>query len=133
MLTWMLMHLHSLINKQNKNQPMSFKFVYIFYIICYGIRSNNQNDSKGQLYNIYLNLETLKVRRHILCLWFAKQCLKNEKMAEMLPQNPGYNSKVRYSETYQVKYNNNNKLKDSIIPYLQSFLNEDNRQIQSRN
>ena len=80
----------------------------------------------------YLNLETLQVRRHSLCLRFAKQCLKNEKMAEMFPQNPGYNAKVRYSEKYEVKFANNNRLRDSSIPYLQRLLNEDNRQSQAR-
>ena len=80
----------------------------------------------------YLNLETLQVRRHSLCLRFAKQCLKNEKMAEMFPQNPGYNAKVRYSEKYEVKFANNNRLRDSSIPDLQRLLNEDNRQSQAR-
>ena len=80
----------------------------------------------------YLSLDTLQVRRHSLCLRFAKQCLKNEKMSGMFPTNPGYNSKVRYSEKYQVKFAKNNRLKDSSIPYLQRLLNEDFRKSQSK-
>ena len=75
----------------------------------------------------YLGLETLHTRRRGLCLRFAKRCIKNEKTASMFPPNPGYNSRVRDSEKYQVKFANNNRLRDSSIPYLQRLLNEDSK------
>jgi hypothetical protein len=75
----------------------------------------------------YLGLETLHTRRRGLCLRFAKRCLKNKKTASMFPTNPGYNLRVRDSEMYQVKFANNNRLRDSSIPYLQRLLNEDSK------
>ena len=75
----------------------------------------------------HLGLETLHTRRRGLCLRFAKRCLKNEKTASMFPTNPGYNLRVRDSEMYQVKFANNNRLRDSSIPYLQRLLNEDSK------
>ena len=75
----------------------------------------------------HLGLETLHTRRRGLCLRFAKRCLKNEKTASMFPINPGYNLRVRDSEMYQVKFANNNRLRDSSIPYLQRLLNEDSK------
>ena len=71
------------------------------------------------------DMEKLSVRRTALCLRFAKNCVKNEKMADMFPLNPNYDKRLRNSEKYQVKFAHNNRLRDSAIPALQRMLNED--------
>ena len=35
----------------------------------------------------YLNMQTLEQRREVLCLRFAKRCLKTEKVKNMFPKN----------------------------------------------
>ena len=70
-------------------------------------------------------LENLKTRRIELCLRFAKKCLRNEKTAGMFPLNQNYGERLRNSNRYEVKFANNNRLRDSAIPALQRMLNED--------
>ena len=75
---------------------------------------------------LYSNsLQSLRERREQLCLRFAKKCLKNNKTADMFPLNPNFNSSVRNSEKYEVKFAHKNRLKISPIPALQRMLNED--------
>ena len=47
------------------------------------IMGNNFQTYKNALKE--LNLETLEKRREILCLKFAKNCLKNDKVKDMFP------------------------------------------------
>ena len=70
-----------------------------------------------------VGLENLQSRRIILCLKFAKGCLKNKKTAGMFPLNPNYDPKLRNSEQYDVKFAHTNRLRDSAIPALQRMLN----------
>jgi len=72
-------------------------------------------------------LQYLSERRSILCLRFAKKCLKNEKTNDMFPLNPNFDRRLRYSEKYQVKFANNDRLKFSAIPSLQRMLNEEHK------
>ena len=44
------------------------------------------------------NLQSLKERRKILCLRFAKGCVKNPKTSHMFPLNENFNPKLRFSK-----------------------------------
>ena len=49
-----------------------------------------------------LDLEDLKSRREILCLEFAKKCVKHEKLKHMFPENTKEHSmKTRNNDMYQ--------------------------------
>ena len=73
---------------------------------------------------IVTGLQTLSERRTILCKKFAKNCIKNQKMADMFPLNPS-NVNTRYKEKYFVQPATTARLANSAIPYMQRLLNED--------
>ena len=60
----------------------------------------------------------------ILCKKFAKNCIKNQKMAHMFPLNPS-NVNTRNKEKYFVQPATTGRLAKSAIPYMQRLLNED--------
>ena len=72
-----------------------------------------------------LNLDTLKERRNLLCLKFAKKCLTNPKTKEMFPLNTAEDCNTRNREVYYVQPARTNRLRDSAIPQLQRALNLD--------
>ena len=73
---------------------------------------------------IVTGLQTLSERRKILCKKFAKNCIKNQKMAHMFPLNPS-NVNTRCKEKYFVQPATTGRLAKSAIPYMQRLLNED--------
>ena len=73
-----------------------------------------------------LGLEDLKSRREILCLEFAKKCVKHEKLKHMFPKNTKEHSmKTRNNEMYLVQHANTGRLQDSAIIFMQKLLNDD--------
>ena len=69
------------------------------------------------------SLSTLADRRQLLCLRFAKKCVKEPKTTDMFPKNvPVYNT--RYPEEFYVTPANTNRLAKSAIPYMQRLLND---------
>ena len=70
-----------------------------------------------------LELETLLERRESLCLNYAINSLKNEKMKHMFPLNENLNNK-RNKEVYYVQHANTERLKKSSIIYMQNLLNK---------
>ena len=74
-----------------------------------------------------LNLQTLSERRDLLCLRFAKKCLKFDQTKDMFPMNPPDRFNVRNSEKYKVQFANTERLLNSSIPQLQRALNSDAR------
>ena len=73
-----------------------------------------------------LDLEDLKSRREILCLEFAKKCVKHEKLKHMFPENTKEHSmKTRNNDMYQVQHANTGRLQDSAIIHMQKLLNND--------
>ena len=73
-----------------------------------------------------VQLDTLFDRRENLCMKFAKQCVKNVKMADMFP----LNSKVvntRDHEKYYVQQAYTDRLRKSAIPYMQRLVNKKNQ------
>ena len=74
-----------------------------------------------------IDLEPLNERRNVLCLKFAKKCLKNKKVSDIFPTNEKpHQMELRNSEKYAVKHANTERLKMSAIPYMQRLLNDDN-------
>ena len=71
-------------------------------------------------------LSSLFERRSVLCLKFAKSCVKNEQTKDMFPLNPvkqDYQIETRSREKYQVTQAKTERLKNSAIPYMQGLLN----------
>ena len=73
------------------------------------------------------NLQSLKERRKILCLRFAKGCVKNPKTSHMFPLNENFNPKLRVSKKYAEKFARTDRLRFSAIPALQRMLNEEEK------
>ena len=87
----------------------------------------------GNEYSTYRNglkslkLDTLEKRREILCLRFAKNCLKHEKMKNLFPLNKTKHCmKKRKQRKFQTKQHNTNRYKKSALPYMRKLLNIEN-------
>ena len=78
-------------------------------------------------YNYALNileLDSLEERRELLCLEFAKKCLKNDKMKSLFPKNAkNHEMLTRFKEKYEVNYANTERLRKSPIIFMQRLLN----------
>ena len=78
-----------------------------------------------------LKMESLDERRTRLCLKFAKNCLKHEKMKRLFPlTSKNHSMKTRTIEKFKVNSANTERYKKSSIPYMQRLLNEDAKKIQ---
>ena len=72
-----------------------------------------------------LNIESLFDRREILCLDFAKKCLRNEKMKILFKENPKiHEMETRNKEKYDITHARTSRFKKSSIIYMQRLLNE---------
>ena len=70
------------------------------------------------------NLDSLVDRREMLCLKFAKSCVKNNTVRDMFPVNPvDYHVDTRDREVYNVTMANTERLRRSAVPYMQRMLN----------
>ena len=63
-------------------------------------------------------LESLEVRRSILCKRFALKCIKNPRTSDMFPIDY-----TRHSNKFQVTFARNERLLNSAIPQMQRILN----------
>ena len=71
-----------------------------------------------------LGLETLDKRRDQMCLKFAKQCLKLEKMKQLFAKNDsGHSMLKRDSNTFKVVRAQTERLRKSAIPFMVRQLN----------
>ena len=70
------------------------------------------------------NLQTLRYRRKLLSLSFAKKCLKSGKNSDLFPMNMK-NVNLRKKEKFYVTLARTERLAKSTIPYLQTLLNEE--------
>ena len=71
-----------------------------------------------------LQLTKLKERRGNLCISFSKNCLKNPQTKNWFPKNLKNEHDIRDKEQFVVTFANNERFKESTIPYLQRLLNE---------
>ena len=92
------------------------------------ILKENYKDYKSAL--SLLNLETLSERREILCLRFAKKCLKLQKFKNLFPLNKKLHSmsKRKGRKFLEIKANTE-RYRKSSIPYMIKLLNKDNENL----
>ena len=92
-----------------------------------GERYVNYNDSLKNL-----NLESLQKRREKLCLKFAKNCLKNEKVKGIFSKNESNHKMMkRKNKLYTEKLIKTKRYKNSAIPYMVRLLNKDEQEKKS--
>merc|ERR1712055_523176 len=74
-----------------------------------------------------LNIQSLDTRRTNLCLRFAKNCLKNEKMKDLFPvKKYALKMKIRRQKKFRTKKYRTARMKKSSLPYMRELLNEEN-------
>ena len=73
-----------------------------------------------------LNLDDLNDRRTKICLKFAKNCLKNEKVKDIFPKAEfKHKMRKRKQKTFKVKQIKTERYKKSAVPYMTELLNND--------
>ena len=73
-----------------------------------------------------LSLDTLEKRREILCLKFAKKCLKNEKLKNLFPMSKKkHEMKKRNIRKYETRKIKTSRFQGSAIPYMTKLLNDE--------
>ena len=72
-------------------------------------------------------LETLEARRDILCLSFAKSCLKHEDNSSIFPLNDTTTILNNNREKYKEQHAKKERLKKSTIPHMQRLLNSNEK------
>ena len=73
-----------------------------------------------------LNLETLNDRRKNICLKFAKNCLKNERVKDIFPKSENKHRMIkRKKKMFKTKMIRTERYKKSAVPYMTSLLNKD--------
>ena len=97
------------------------------------LKNGYNSDYEGSYENalMKLNLQTLEQRRQGLCLKFAKNCIKNDKLTDLFPENENMHES-RYPEKYKVLRANTDRLQKSSIIYMQNLLNTDYRNQQKK-
>ena len=89
----------------------------------------------GEKYISYENalnvvrMDSLEMRRQNICLKFAKQCIKNEKLRNIFPRNySSHSMEKRSGEKFVVKKALTERYKRSAIPNMQRLLNKNERE-----
>ena len=78
-----------------------------------------------------LNIGTLEDRRTLLCLKFAKNCLKNETVKDFFPRKKKlHKMKKRKENIFVINKAQTKKYKNTAIPYMQQLLNVENKEKQ---
>ena len=72
-----------------------------------------------------LQLQRLEERRTLLCLKFAKKCVRHPIASMMFPLNKPQQYETRKYEKYYVQPGRTSRLKHSSIPQMQRLLNLD--------
>ena len=74
-----------------------------------------------------LRIDNLDIRRKELCLRFAKNCLKNDKVKTMFEKNPSkHRMKKRKTKKFKICRAKTKRYQKSSIPYMVGLLNDDN-------
>ena len=78
-----------------------------------------------------LKLDTLERRREKLCLRFAQNCLKTEKVKNLFPlNNSKHKMNLRNKRKYKTNKQNTKRYKNSALPYMRKLLNNEHRKKQ---
>ena len=76
-----------------------------------------------------MKLDSLEERREKLCLRFAKQCLRHEKLKDMFPKKiQNHQMKKRNGQRYVVEKTLTERYKRSSIPSMQRLLNKSEKE-----
>ena len=89
----------------------------------------------GEKYDKYkdalklIGLDSLEERRENLCLKFAKQCLRHDKLKGLFPRNKRrHHMDKRNCEKYKVKKAKTERYRKSAIPSMQRLLNQSEKE-----
>ena len=73
-----------------------------------------------------LKLETLEKRREILCINFAKNCLKTDQVKGLFPlHHSKHIMKKRKHKKFKTKRIKTKRMKKSALPYMRKLLNDE--------
>ena len=76
-----------------------------------------------------IRIDSLAERRQKICLKFAQQCLRNEKLRDMFPRNlSDHMMKKRNAEKFIVTKALTERFRKSAIPSMQRLLNNDDKE-----
>ena len=107
----------SSLSEENKEDLERLQKCFIKLIFSKKYRSENENSYKELL--LKLNLEPLEVRRDLLSLKFAKDCIKFNKLKDLFPENSKEHCmETRHQEKYKVLHANTERLKTSSIIHM---------------
>ena len=71
-------------------------------------------------------METLNKRRETICLKFAKNCLKKEKVKDIFQKTDSkHNMMKRKQRKFRTKRIRTDRYKKSAVPYMTNLLNKD--------
>ena len=108
---------HSSLSQRNRNDLERVQKSAVRVIL-----GNNYNNYEDALKKI--GLVTLEERREQMCLKFAKECLKLEKMKKLFPKNESSHlMEKRCPEFYQVVKTQTERFRKSAIPSMIRMLN----------
>ena len=108
---------HSSLSHKNRNDLERVQKSAVRCIL--GVNYKSYDDALEKL-----RLVTLEERREQMCLKFAKQCLKLEKMKFLFPKNlSSHSMQKRYPEYYKVVKSQTERFRKSAIPSMLKMLN----------
>ena len=74
-----------------------------------------------------LRINTLDERREVLCLRFAKNCIKNEKVKNFFPRKKNNHKMIKRNvQMFKTNKTYTQRYQKSAIPFMQHILNKDN-------
>ena len=110
---------HSSLSRKNRKDLERVQKVAVRIIMGKGYK--NYNESLQDL-----KLNTLEKRREILCLRFAKNCLKYEKVKSLFPiKKRIHKMEKRNIRKFETKQINSKRYEKSALPYMIELLNKD--------
>ena len=76
-----------------------------------------------------LDIMRLSERREVICLKFAKSCLKLKNFEKLFPMHSsGHGMKTRHEAKYQVSQSNSKRHANSAIPQMLKSLNKEHKE-----
>ena len=101
-----------------------------FVKLIYPKKYKTEDDKSYTDLLLELNLQTLENRRENLCLKFAKDGIKFNKLKDLFPENINdHIMETRHQEKFKILHANTNRFKNSSIPYMQRLLNNEFKQM----
>ena len=112
----------SSLTQENKDDLERTQKSFVKLILKNEFKTEHEDSYENAL--IKLNLQSLEQRRKELCLNFAKNCIKYDKLMDLFPLNENLYD-ARNPEKYKVLHANTDRLQKSSVIYMQHLLNLD--------